>query len=471
MSDYLSDKMEIAISSVIGELDKRLKSYIPERSSFTPADEALYEPESMYNTSVEEAEKYRLKAIRYSFGKHYENNKFYHEFCREHEVKPDDIKSIDDLTKIPLLSHKFFKDYPSGKEFAVWLANIMTGEIPKITIDKKNPSFDDVVKSFGRADVTVAYSSGTTGKFTFVPRDERTFESGEYSVARSGIEMLSHWWKYDSHAYLLFPNPHKTNLYVGKVASVLFDAIKNVRVAIDREITTDLIRISMGRAKGLRERSMALLMKLASKRMNEKMVDEIIDWMEELEKTDEKIFFTGAPFILNMIMDKMRREGIKFDFGERGAVLTGGGWKVHENKRMPVKDFREKVKKFIGIPEKQCLDLYGMVEGNGFMAHCPEGHYFHIPHNYYHPLVLDENNELVGYGEYGKFAFLDSLAQSYPGFIFTGDRVKLLERCPVCDRPGPVLEPEVKRMAGEEIRGCAEEMRKMLLSDLKEVSK
>jgi len=33
-----------------------------------------------------------------------------------------------------------------------------------------------------------------------------------------------------------------------------------------------------------------------------------------------------------------------------------------------------------------------------------------------------------------------------------------------------VLEPEVSRMAGEEIRGCAEEMRKMLLSDLDEVS-
>ena len=50
--------------------------------------------------------------------------------------------------------------------------------------------------------------------------------------------------------------------------------------------------------------------------------------------------------------------------------------------------------------------------------------------------------------------------------IVTGDQVRLLERCPVCDRPGPVLEPEIKRAAGEEIRGCAEEMRKMLSSDL-----
>ncbi len=460
----------MTLTSTTSELNKRLEAYMPARDSFTPVEKAIYESESMYNTSVKEAEKYRLKAIKYAFNNHYENNKFYHDYCLEHQIKPDDIKTVDDLAKIPLLSHKFFKDYPSGKEFAIWLANIMTGEIPKITIDKKNPSFDDVIKSFGNSGITIAYSSGTTGKFTFIPRDERTFKSAEYSIARSALEMLSRWWKYDANGYLLFPHPQKTNLYVGKVTSILFDVVRDVSVAMDREITTDLIRISMGRTKGLKEKMMSGAIKLASKKMNEKMVNDIVDWAERLEKTDEPIIFVGAPFILNMVMNKMDKDGLKFDFGERGAVLTGGGWKTQERKRMPVKDFREKVNKFFNIPGEQCLDLYAMVEGNGFMTHCPEGHYFHIPHNYYHPLVLDEDNEPVGYDEYGKFAFLDSLAGSYPGFISTGDKVKLLERCPACGRPGPVLEPEVTRMAGEEIRGCAEEMRKMLMNDLKEVN-
>ena len=90
----------------------------------------------------------------------------------------------------------------------------------------------------------------------------------------------------------------------------------------------------------------------------------------------------------------------------------------------------------------------------------------HVPYYYYHPMVLDEEFNQVGYGESGRFAFLDSAAMSYPGFIVTGDQVKLLEHCPVCDRPGPVLEPEVKRVKGEEIRGCAEEVRRMLSSDI-----
>jgi len=95
-----------------------------------------------------------------------------------------------------------------------------------------------------------------------------------------------------------------------------------------------------------------------------------------------------------------------------------------------------------------------------------EGHYLHVPYSYYKPIVLDDEFEQVGYGESGRFAFLDSAASSYPGFITTGDRVKLLEHCPVCDRPGPVLEPEVKRVAGAEMRGCAEEMRSMMTKDI-----
>ena len=92
----------------------------------------------------------------------------------------------------------------------------------------------------------------------------------------------------------------------------------------------------------------------------------------------------------------------------------------------------------------------------------PEGHYLHIPITYLHPMVIDKDMNPVDYEEYGRFAFLDGTAYSYPGFIVSGDRVRMLERCPVCDRPGPVLEPEIKRAKGEEVRGCAEEVRRML---------
>ena len=112
-----------------------------------------------------------------------------------------------------------------------------------------------------------------------------------------------------------------------------------------------------------------------------------------------------------------------------------------------------------------------MVEGNGFMLQCPEGHYLHTPYTYYKPLVLDDDLMPMGYGEWGRYAFLDAIAQSYPGFIVSGDRARLLEHCPVCDRPGPVLEPEIERAKGEEERGCAEELRRVLAEDSEELRK
>jgi hypothetical protein len=119
-----------------------------------------------------------------------------------------------------------------------------------------------------------------------------------------------------------------------------------------------------------------------------------------------------------------------------------------------------------GIPETHCSDVYAMVEGNAMMMQCPEGHYLHVPYTYYKPLVLDDSLMPIGYGEWGRFAFLDASTQSYPGFIISGDRVRMLEHCPVCDRPGPVLEPEIERAKGEEVRGCAEELRRVLAEDL-----
>ena len=36
----------------------------------------------------------------------------------------------------------------------------------------------------------------------------------------------------------------------------------------------------------------------------------------------------------------------------------------------------------------------------------------------------------------------------------------MFEHCPVCDRPGPVLDCDIERAKGEEVCGCAEELRR-----------
>ncbi len=449
-------------SSYMHIFNDRLKKYFPSEKDWTPVDDALYKPLDLFRIPLHEAQNLQLAAVKYTFHHQYTKNPMYQKFCKEHTVSPSDIKTSDDLLKIPLIPDKFYKDYPTGRDFATWLGNIYTGDLPEIRIVQKEPTFDEVINAFNAAGMAVAYSSGTGGRHTFIPRDTRTFNLSEYAIAKSVITMIYPLWEPDMSGYVLMPNPKKTNVYAGKVCSVYFDAINEVRVAIDREITTELIQLTMSEKKGLK----AALVARGVKHTTKKMVAEIIRWLEHHEKSNKKIALVGAPFILSAVMNTLEEEGRSFDFGERAGVGTGGGWKLYEDRRIPVAEFRKQVKRVLGIPEHLCLDVYGMVEGNGWMVHCPEGHYLHAPYSYYKPMVVDEEYQPRGYGEWGRFAFLDAAALSYPGFIVTGDKVRLLEHCPVCDRPGPVLDPEIKRAKGEDIRGCAEEVRRMLAPGL-----
>ncbi|PNX48172.1 MAG: hypothetical protein BV459_02895 [Thermoplasmata archaeon M11B2D] len=444
------------------KLHTQLQKYFPSPDVWTPADDAIYKTVDLYRVPLKEANEMQLKSIKHTFTYQYNNNKIYQNFCKERNFSPTDIHTNDDLDKIPLIPDTFYKDYPTGRDFATWLGNIFTGPLPRIVIPQKNPTFDEVINAFNQAGMAVAYSSGTSGRHTFIPRDQRTYYTSEFAAAKSVISMVYPLWDPNLYGYLLMPNPRKTNVYAGKVCTIYFDAIQDVKVAIDREITTELIQMTMTNQKGIK----SSIIKLAAKRQSKKMIDEIIHWLEFHEKTANKIAIVGAPFILSFVMKKLEREGRAFDFGERGGVATGGGWKAYEGVRVPVVEFRKQVEKILGIPEKFCVDLYGMVEGNGWLTHCPEGHYLHAPYNYYKPLVLDKENKPMGYGEWGRYAFLDAAAFSYPGFLMSGDQVRMLEHCPVCDRPGPVLEPEIKRATGAEIRGCAEEVRRMLSADL-----
>ncbi len=451
----------VSFDEYIRKLDERLEKYIPPKKEWGPPEHAVYGVKDLYNVPLKKAKELQFKAIKYQFKRHYEKNKFYREFCRGQDIEPENIKKYEDLDKIPLLQDKFFKDYPEGRDFAVWLSNTFTGDLPTIRIREKHPTYDDVIKAFNSAGLAISHSSGTSGRHTFIPRDKKTFDIAEYALAKAIVSMVYPLWEYDISAYLLMPNPFKTTLFAGKVCGVLYDAVKDVTSAIDREITTETIRLLMS-GRGIK----ASFIRLAAAISGKKIIKNIVKWLEEKEKKKGKIAFVGAPYILHEVIEYLKREGKTFDFSDRGGVVTGGGWKIHENRRLPVEDFIKEVNETLGIKEEHCLDVYAMVEGNGIMTHCPEGHYLHIPITYLHPMVIDKDMNPVDYEEYGRFAFLDGTAYSYPGFIVSGDRVRMLERCPVCDRPGPVLEPEIKRAKGEEVRGCAEEVRRMLTMDV-----
>ncbi len=94
-----------------------------------------------------------------------------------------------------------------------------------------------------------------------------------------------------------------------------------------------------------------------------------------------------------------------------------------------------------------------MTEANVFMVRCDHGR-FHIP-PILEPVIFDEALlPLAGTTGHGIFGFLDPLALAYPGFIITGDLVRLVGGDCACGLSGPAI-TEIGRAQNREIKGCA----------------
>jgi hypothetical protein len=443
------------IKDQIEKLNERLARYIPPRETWTPAEEALFNPSDIFRVPVDQARATQLKSIKYAFSRHYNLNGFYHKYCEEEGVTPDDIKTYDDLEEIPLIPDLIFKQHPSGKGFAYWLTVIFTGDLPKVVIKNANPSFEDVINAFNAAGINVTHSSGTSGRLTVLPRDMRTLLDYQYSLGKLTVclsdDLSIH------HTLSLLPKATQSNLTVSCATAYIPDLYNDVSNPLDLQISVDMTLNAMT----AQEQEHAPPSAGESQR---KIVENAIKWLERYEKTDDTIRLAGPPFLIFEVMDTLERQGRCFEFGERGMVMTGGGWKVTKETGISF-TFRKRVEETLGIPETRCLDLYGMSEMNTMAFTCPEGHYFHLPYTWLKPMVFDKSLTPVSYGESGRFAFLDGLGGSFPGFILSGDEVRMHEHCPVCDRPGPVLEPEIKRAKGEEVRGCTAVLSRVLAEE------
>jgi len=433
--------------------------FIPPKDQWTPVDTALFKPTAFFH-DYKNAQKLMFPAIKHSFSQHYKNNQLYHSLCDANNIKPADIKNIDDILKIPLLPDTFFKDYPDDKNFVKWLDTIYSGRLPKPKLSSSSPSHDEVIAVLKKEKVNIMFTSGTSGKFSFIPRDSTSWNRLNYSAIHSVIELM----QYDptDTVLLLIPDPRQTNLTIACLFGIAFELYfpKNINIALEKtKITTQFLRMQRAEAIGIREKIKAKAMAQLSPMVQKKSDRRMITIMQEMEKQGKKMNIAGPPFWLNRILDRMQNEGIKLKLSN-SQVLTGGGWKAEEGNRAPEEAFRKKVEDILGIPQQKYHDVYAMSECSSVFMSC-EGHYKHIPPVIY-PIVLDDDLQQLGYNESGRFAFIDPLPTSYPGFIITGDHVKLLERCPVCNREGPVLDIEVTRMPGVEGRGCAAVMAELM---------
>jgi len=138
-------------------------------------------------------------------------------------------------------------------------------------------------------------------------------------------------------------------------------------------------------------------------------------------------------------------------------VITGGGWKADGDRRIVPREFRESVRRGLGIPDtSQVRDSFNMVELNSVIHECSA-------HEKHPPPWVDvqsrdpETNAPLPPGAVGVLAFLDATATSYPGFILSEDFGTVVTGRCACGRSGQRLRV-TRRMNRIESRGCALKM-------------
>ena len=438
-----------------------------DKKDWTTIDKMIYSLPDYFNNPLEQIEEMRFKAICESVEHHYQNSRFYKQLCKEYNFTPTLLKSLDDVEHIPMIPDTFFKEYPSEKPRDIydWLKKISTVDIGPY--DFRGRDLQDFLRwAEKRLNGLVNHSSGTTGHYSLMFRDKVTFQRFYYAAIKT---LLSLPKSLSQEPHYVYPGSPNTFLTIGKWLGEGAKVFKkdHRHFLTDREISMTIARLmSTGHAKNFKEKLILKKLKSAMLKGEEKM----LHILQTLDKSHEQTVIISPPFQLYSLMISMQQKNITLDFGETNSIVfTGGGWKIFEDRKVPQTEFARLVEKTLGIPPKYYVDVYGMSEMNGLGISC-EGGYKHL-HPWIHPMVLDDNEGTLGFGRWGRFAFLDPVANSYPGYIITGDRVKLLKRCPVCDKPGYVLESDITRMAGAEGKGCANLMRGLMAEEFKKIEK
>ncbi|MBF0407204.1 MAG: hypothetical protein HQM10_07615 [Candidatus Riflebacteria bacterium] len=81
-------------------------------------------------------------------------------------------------------------------------------------------------------------------------------------------------------------------------------------------------------------------------------------------------------FIYELVEELEKTGGIHLP--SDSYMLTGGGWKAADDKKVPRDYFRQKASKALGIPVENIRDGYGMAEHSSPYIECAK-HHFHVP--------------------------------------------------------------------------------------------
>ncbi len=404
----------------------------------------------------EDARQLREEAILLNHKRYFRGIPAYRSLAEDGGVD-EDISDIEIIKTELMLSVDIFKSYDPAfidnadwQRMTEWLKTIYLG--PLDGDYSKVKTLEEWIEILMTAELNIMTSSGTSGLYSFVPRDMNT-RMGltiNSSITFQPVfgKVLENISEYDA-AILNFKSG---SAGVQAASSSIANIVQHSYFLYDMHMPAEAVRILQRGPRNDEEQKFIDEFNRVMTTEKDLRYEVMLDNIRQSVKKGQKILMQGTCYqLMELCRMSVKQGGMMLPEGS--VLLFGGGWKSFEGERIGKADLLELINEAFGLKGDSAVEGYSMIEMNTMMTCCSEGR-FHIP-PLMEPVVFDEDlMPRDGADQTGIFGFLDPFALSYPGFLISGDQITLWHGPCACGRKGYAIDGEIQRVAGKEVKGC-----------------
>lgn len=410
----------------------------------------------------EEREKLQLEAVRINFRRMRDRIPALKKLADRQGV--DAIDRIEDVLPV-CFDHRVLKNYPiqiiENRDFAKltqWLSKLTAHDLTRIDLT----GLTTIEQWLGRLEafgMLVTYSSGTTGKLSFVPRSYDEFGPWKFhyynvTQAASGINC------WDNHLPTFFPGYRGGYQTMLKMMTLfnreMAGGDANYYTLYDTHIPADLMALS-GRLQSAEDKGEIASLGLDPALLEQRQAmlaqgrtrdGDLEEWFTKLIRQfkGQRVKIGGTFSDLYRVARAGLDKGMTCEFATGSVLMGGGGMKGYKD---APDDWEDQVKAFFGIPRMGNQYGFSEIIGNGPLC---EAGFFHMP-PYSVMLLMGPNGEALPREgvQKGRLVVMDPIPQSYWGGFTSGDEVTIHwdEDCD-CGWKSPRIGKTIRRFAENE---------------------
>jgi len=338
-----------------------------------------------------------LRAVRENCAYHYAHCPEYKQILDDAGFSPDDLRTYDDINKLPPVPTLFFKRHHPFS-------------MPK------------------RRMLIRATSSGTSGQFSDIGFDTGGLWSGLQmllTIARRNGLLSARPCNYIVTGY----RPHKGN-----------------KTAIAKTATGyTFFAPALSRTYALKFRDGKYVPDL----------DGVIDAIVKHSRSRFPLRFIGFPSYTYFVLKLMEERGIAVKLPRHSLIMLGGGWKQFYREQVDKREFYELAARVLGIPEDHIMESFGAAEHPILYCDCPR-HHFHVP-VYSRVIIRDVHTlEPVKNGQMGLVNLITPMVRATPILSIMTDDLGVMHDASECgcgiDAPWFEI---IGRVGLKDIKTCA----------------